>query len=83
MTWRGDWVDLGFGFSYNEIPKLFGTLQALDFCNSMRQQFLDEHPSSSKAKQAVPEPRLVVPANLDAMTLNLLMPGLCSLCGYS
>jgi hypothetical protein len=56
-------VDLGFGFSYNEIPELCGTLPALELCYSMSQRFLDEHQSPSKAEQAVQEPVTVVPAS--------------------
>ncbi|EHA8590859.1 hypothetical protein COCNU_scaffold026027G000010 [Cocos nucifera] len=36
-------LDLGFGFSYDEIPQLCNTLPALELCYSMSQQFLDEH----------------------------------------
>lgn len=35
-------VDLGFGFSYVEIPKLFYTLPALQLCCSMSQKFNHE-----------------------------------------
>ncbi|XP_044465099.1 uncharacterized protein LOC123195463 [Mangifera indica] len=35
--------DLGFGFSYEEIPELCNTLPALELCYSMSQKFLDEH----------------------------------------
>ncbi|KAL5998105.1 hypothetical protein ACLOJK_009040 [Asimina triloba] len=35
-------VDLGFGFSYDEIPELCNTLPALELCYSMSQKFLDE-----------------------------------------
>lgn len=54
-------VDLGFGFSYNEIPELCGTLPALELCYSMSQRFLDEHQPSSKAEDLAPEPPAVVP----------------------
>ncbi|CAM0875020.1 unnamed protein product [Alopecurus aequalis] len=56
-------VDLGFGFSYNEIPELCGTLPALELCYSMSQRFLDEHHSPSKVEQLVPEPPAVAPAS--------------------
>ncbi|KAH9605777.1 hypothetical protein KSS87_012690 [Heliosperma pusillum] len=36
-------VDLGFGFSYDEIPELCNTLPALELCYSMSQKFLDDH----------------------------------------
>ncbi|CAD5176819.1 unnamed protein product [Musa acuminata subsp. malaccensis] len=36
-------LDLGFGFSYEEIPELCNTLPALELCYSMTQRFLDDH----------------------------------------
>ncbi|KAG5530864.1 hypothetical protein RHGRI_025725 [Rhododendron griersonianum] len=36
-------LDLGFGFSYDEIPELCNTLPALELCYSMNQRFLDDH----------------------------------------
>ncbi|CAK9144887.1 unnamed protein product [Ilex paraguariensis] len=39
-------LDLGFGFSYDEIPELCNTLPALELCYSMSQKFLDEHQKS-------------------------------------
>ncbi|KAG8051133.1 hypothetical protein GUJ93_ZPchr0009g151 [Zizania palustris] len=42
-------VDLGFVFSYDEIPELCGTLPALELCYSMSQRFLDEHPPQSQS----------------------------------
>lgn len=38
-------LDLGFGFSYDEIPELCNTLPALELCYSMSQKFLDDHPN--------------------------------------
>ncbi|XP_015942350.1 uncharacterized protein LOC107467699 [Arachis duranensis] len=38
-------LDLGFGFSYDEIPELCNTLPALELCYSMSQKFTD-HSSS-------------------------------------
>lgn len=35
-------LDLGFGFSYEEIPELCSTLPALELCYSMSRRFLDE-----------------------------------------
>lgn len=35
-------LDLGFGFSYDEIPELCNTLPALELCYSMSQKFLDD-----------------------------------------
>ncbi|GJY72547.1 hypothetical protein Tco_0476250, partial [Tanacetum coccineum] len=39
-------LDLGFGFSYDEIPELCNTLPALELCYSMSQRFLDEQQKS-------------------------------------
>ncbi|OMO97700.1 hypothetical protein COLO4_14423 [Corchorus olitorius] len=39
-------LDLGFGFSYEEIPELCNTLPALELCYSMSQKYLDEHHKS-------------------------------------
>ncbi|KAJ3671496.1 hypothetical protein LUZ60_007575 [Juncus effusus] len=36
-------LDLGFGFSYEEIPELCNTLPALELCYSMSQKFLEEN----------------------------------------
>ncbi|KAH7834451.1 hypothetical protein Vadar_016163 [Vaccinium darrowii] len=36
-------LDLGFGFSYKEIPELCNTLPALELCYSMSRRFLDDH----------------------------------------
>ncbi|CAK9141643.1 unnamed protein product [Ilex paraguariensis] len=42
-------LDLGFGFSYDEIPELCNTLPALELCYSMSQKFLDEHQKSPES----------------------------------
>ncbi|KFK31204.1 hypothetical protein AALP_AA6G081700 [Arabis alpina] len=42
-------LDLGFGFSYNEIPELCNTLPALELCYSMSQKFLDEKQNHQKS----------------------------------
>ncbi|KAJ1385835.1 hypothetical protein SESBI_41344 [Sesbania bispinosa] len=39
-------LDLGFGFSYDEIPELCNTLPALELCYSMSQKFIDNSPPS-------------------------------------
>lgn len=39
-------VDLGFGFSYDEIPELCNTLPALELCYSMSQKYMDDHQKS-------------------------------------
>ncbi|KAL6642411.1 hypothetical protein ACP70R_020592 [Stipagrostis hirtigluma subsp. patula] len=46
-------ADLGFGFSYDEIPELRGTLPALELCYSMSQRLLDDHPHADP--QPAPE----------------------------
>lgn len=51
-------LDLGFGFSYDEIPELCNTLPALELCYSMSQKFLDgqhKSPERSEAPAAVDE----------------------------
>ncbi|XP_020253739.1 uncharacterized protein LOC109830782 [Asparagus officinalis] len=35
-------LDLGFGFSYEEIPELCSTLPALELCYSISQRYMDE-----------------------------------------
>ncbi|KAF5465316.1 hypothetical protein F2P56_015338 [Juglans regia] len=45
-------LDLGFGFSYDEIPELCNTLPALELCYSMSQKFIDEHQKSPDNAEA-------------------------------
>ncbi|KAG8655481.1 uncharacterized protein LOC110608268 isoform X4 [Manihot esculenta] len=47
-------LDLGFGFSYDEIPELCNTLPALELCYSMSQKFLDEHHKSPERSCPAP-----------------------------
>ncbi|KAJ6806489.1 uncharacterized protein M6B38_174760 [Iris pallida] len=42
-------LDLGFGFSYDEIPELCSTLPALELCYSMSQRFLDEQQQQQRS----------------------------------
>ncbi|CAN4099102.1 unnamed protein product [Withania somnifera] len=42
-------LDLGFGFSYEEIPELCNTLPALELCYSMSQKYLDEQQKCTDA----------------------------------
>nr|CAB3459686.1 unnamed protein product [Digitaria exilis] len=42
-------ADLGFGFSYDEIPELKSTLPALELCYSMSQRLLDDPVTDSPA----------------------------------
>ncbi|KAL6970777.1 hypothetical protein U1Q18_030465 [Sarracenia purpurea var. burkii] len=46
-------LDLGFGFSYDEIPELCNTLPALELCYSMSQRFIDDH---QKSPESSPSP---------------------------
>lgn len=45
-------LDLGFGFSYDEIPELCNTLPALELCYSMSQKFLDEQNKSPESNSS-------------------------------
>lgn len=76
-------VDLGFGFSYHEIPELCGTLPALELCYSMSQRFLDDHQQLSKAEEA-PAVAPVSPVQPPVATnWKISSPGklqLCDLC---
>ncbi|XP_010510186.1 PREDICTED: uncharacterized protein LOC104786463 [Camelina sativa] len=57
-------LDLGFGFSYDEIPELCNTLPALELCYSMSQKFLDDkqnHHSSSEEEDSPPPPTTTTP----------------------
>ncbi|XP_018489693.2 uncharacterized protein LOC108860290 [Raphanus sativus] len=42
-------LDLGFGFSYDEIPELCSTLPALELCYSMSQRFSDDNKQNNAA----------------------------------
>ncbi|CAH1441462.1 unnamed protein product [Lactuca virosa] len=46
-------LDLGFGFSYDEIPELCNTLPALELCYSMSQKFLDDQQKSPESTSKV------------------------------
>ncbi|XP_052190766.1 uncharacterized protein LOC127800281 [Diospyros lotus] len=48
-------LDLGFGFSYEEIPELCNTLPALELCYSMSQRFLDDHQKSADSPSSATE----------------------------
>ncbi|XP_031478654.1 uncharacterized protein LOC116249628 [Nymphaea colorata] len=49
-------VDLGFGFSYEEIPELCNTLPALELCYSMSQRFMDEQQQRSPSSDLSSSP---------------------------
>ncbi|KVI00290.1 uncharacterized protein LOC112519274 [Cynara cardunculus var. scolymus] len=48
-------LDLGFGFSYDEIPELCNTLPALELCYSMTQKFLDDQQKSPESPSTASE----------------------------
>jgi hypothetical protein len=73
-------VDLGFGFSYHEIPELCGTLPALELCYSMSQRFLDEHQQLSKAAEEAPALAPASPAQPVATNWKISSPGKLLLC---
>ncbi|AEC08560.1 unnamed protein product [Arabidopsis thaliana] len=58
-------LDLGFGFSYDEIPELCNTLPALELCYSMSQKFLDDkqqnHHKSQEEDDSSPPPTTTAP----------------------
>ncbi|KAG7573250.1 hypothetical protein ISN44_As09g015580, partial [Arabidopsis suecica] len=58
-------LDLGFGFSYDEIPELCNTLPALELCYSMSQKFLDDkqqnHHKSPEEDDSPPPPTTTAP----------------------
>ncbi|KAG2557363.1 uncharacterized protein LOC120686225 [Panicum virgatum] len=69
-------VDLGFGFSYHEIPELCGTLPALELCYSMSQRFLDEHQQPGKPEEAsAPALAPASPAQPVATNWKISSPG--------
>ncbi|VVA90131.1 unnamed protein product [Arabis nemorensis] len=45
-------LDLGFGFSYDEIPELCNTLPALELCYSMSQKFLDDKQNNNRSSES-------------------------------
>ncbi|KAI3743152.1 hypothetical protein L1987_60856 [Smallanthus sonchifolius] len=49
-------LDLGFGFSYDEIPELCNTLPALELCYSMSRKFLDEQQKSPAVSDSSSSP---------------------------
>ncbi|XP_050373533.1 uncharacterized protein LOC126791166 isoform X1 [Argentina anserina] len=48
-------LDLGFGFSYEEIPELCNTLPALELCYSMSQKFMDNKSPETSSPAAAPD----------------------------
>ncbi|KAL1190716.1 hypothetical protein V5N11_000200 [Cardamine amara subsp. amara] len=49
-------LDLGFGFSYDEIPELCNTLPALELCYSMSHKFLDDKHNHHKSPEEEDSP---------------------------
>ncbi|KAG0460262.1 hypothetical protein HPP92_023390 [Vanilla planifolia] len=73
-------LDLGFGFSYDEIPELCNTLPALELCYSMSQKFLDEEqhkPSVNGAAEAgdVFGPAGTAPSSMPIAIWKISSPG--------
>ncbi|KAF8108698.1 hypothetical protein N665_0104s0024 [Sinapis alba] len=56
-------LDLGFGFSYDEIPELFNTLPALELCYSMSQKFLDDQQNQKSPEMCLVEEDTLPPAS--------------------
>ncbi|OWM87928.1 uncharacterized protein LOC116196884 [Punica granatum] len=67
-------LDLGFGFSYDEIPELCSTLPALELCYSMSRKFNDESLKSPEAEVEAPE-SLPEPAASPIASWRISSPG--------
>ncbi|KAI7739001.1 hypothetical protein M8C21_030534 [Ambrosia artemisiifolia] len=69
--------DLGFGFSYDEIPELCNTLPALELCYSMSQKFLDDQksPEMSSSPATVPEEFVSPPPPAPIANWKISSPG--------
>ncbi|CAI9290373.1 unnamed protein product [Lactuca saligna] len=68
--------DLGFGFSYDEIPELCNTLPALELCYSMSQKFLDEQQKSPEVSPPLAaEPETVSPPPAPIANWKISSPG--------
>ncbi|XP_050212407.1 uncharacterized protein LOC126663778 [Mercurialis annua] len=69
-------LDLGFGFSYDEIPELCNTLPALELCYSMSQKFLDEqHKSPDRMSNNSSPAALSEPASSPIASWKISSPG--------
>ncbi|KAJ4840370.1 hypothetical protein Tsubulata_021385 [Turnera subulata] len=68
-------LDLGFGFSYDEIPELCNTLPALELCYSMSQKFLDEQQKSPERTAAAADPAVNEPASVPVANWKISSPG--------
>ncbi|KAA8531381.1 hypothetical protein F0562_006090 [Nyssa sinensis] len=65
-------LDLGFAFSYEEIPELCNTLPALELCYSMSQKFLDEQ---QKSPESPPSPSASVASETPIANWKISSPG--------
>ncbi|CAL5414085.1 unnamed protein product [Camellia sinensis] len=71
-------LDLGFGFSYDEIPELCNTLPALELCYSMSQRFLDDQqksPDSPSSAAAAAAAETCSPASGPIANWKISSPG--------
>ncbi|KAJ0606140.1 hypothetical protein HanHA300_Chr02g0070761 [Helianthus annuus] len=67
--------DLGFGFSYDEIPELCNTLPALELCYSMSQKFLDDQKSPEVSPAAEVAEEMVSPPPAPIANWKISSPG--------
>ncbi|KAJ9558824.1 hypothetical protein OSB04_013438 [Centaurea solstitialis] len=68
-------LDLGFGFSYDEIPELCNTLPALELCYSMSQKFLDDHQKSPESPASASSESSSSPASGATANWKISSPG--------
>lgn len=68
-------LDLGFGFSYDEIPELCNTLPALELCYSMSQKFMDEHQSQKSPESHGNSPVSTDPVSSPIANWKISSPG--------
>lgn len=68
-------LDLGFGFSYEEIPELRNTLPALELCYSMSQKFMDEQQKSPPESDQAPATDSGSPVSSPIANWKISSPG--------
>ncbi|KAJ8619610.1 hypothetical protein MRB53_028139 [Persea americana] len=68
-------LDLGFGFSYEEIPELCNTLPALQLCYSMSQRFLDEQHHRSPDASSIAASAVAVTCSSPIANWKISSPG--------
>ena len=66
-------LDLGFGFSYEEIPELCNTLPALELCYSLSQKFLDDQ--QQQQQDSLPPPESPTPPCGPLASWKISSPG--------